>query len=170
MRPTSAGVLTVSDRSAAGVYQDVSGRVVAEFLSERGIEIGASRIVPDQFASIRSTLIEWSDQGLSLVITTGGTGLAPSDITPEATLDVIERSAPGIAELLRTEGAKRNIFASLSRGVAGVRRNTLIVNLPGSPRAVKENLEILWQVLPHALELLSGREGSTQHDTDLTSA
>ena len=137
-------------------YEDRSGPLMAQILiTETDWTLGERAVVPDDLASIARTLSEWADQGLNLILTSGGTGFAPRDITPEATLQVIERQAPGIAEALRTESLKITRHAMLSRGVAGMRGRTLIINLPGSPKAVKESLDILLPILPHALDLLA---------------
>lgn len=150
------GILTVSDRSSRGERADASGPAIVEFFRVRlGWQAAELAIVPDELAAIRDTLIDWADRlQLALVLTTGGTGFAPRDVTPEATRAVIERETPGIPEALRAATFKFTPHAMLSRAVAGIRGRTLIVNLPGSPKAVKENLEVLVLVLPHALELL----------------
>jgi molybdenum cofactor synthesis domain-containing protein len=121
-------------------------------------------VIPDDFATIVETLTHWCDDGLDLILTTGGTGFAPRDVTPEATQRVIERETPGIAEALRAESLKITRHAMLSRAIAGIRGRTLIINLPGNPKAIAENLQILLPVLPHALDLLSGSsESQTTH-------
>jgi len=148
-----AGVLTISDRCAAGEAEDVSGQVLEDALREAGYEVVRRAIVPDERALIAGWLRDACDT-CDLILTTGGTGFAPRDVTPEATREVLEREAPGIAELLRLEGLKKTPFAALSRGVAGIRGRTLIINLPGSPRAVREGLEVLLPLLPHAIELI----------------
>ncbi len=150
------GILTLSDRSARGERADASGPVIREFaLARLGAEIAAEAVIPDDFATIRDTLVEWCDaRQLDLVLTTGGTGFAPRDVTPEATRAVIEREAPGLAEAMRAASLKVTPHAMLSRAVCGIRGHTLVVNLPGSPKAVKENLETLAPALPHAIQLL----------------
>jgi molybdopterin adenylyltransferase len=162
---TRAGVLTISDRGYKGQYQDLSGPLLRELLTERlGAAVEVEGIVPDERAAIADILIQWADDlGLDLVLTTGGTGFAPRDVTPEATRDVIEREAPGLAEAMRAASLRITPHAMLSRGVAGIRGGTLIVNLPGSPKAVRENLETVLPALPHAIELLQGRKGADRH-------
>lgn len=150
------GILTVSDRGARGDYKDRSGPVIADIMgTETAWTVAKRGIVPDEMEAIANTLRRWCDAGLNLILTTGGTGFAPRDITPEATRQVLEREAPGIAEALRAESLKITRHAMLSRGVAGMRGQTLIINLPGSPKAVRENMAVLLPVLPHALELLA---------------
>jgi molybdopterin adenylyltransferase len=154
-------ILTASDRGSRGEREDTSAQVIRELVEEeiQG-EIIEYRIVPDEMDEIMAALIEMSDyHGADLIITTGGTGLAPRDITPEATLKVIERQVPGMAEAMRAASMKKTRSAMLSRGVAGVRGMTLILNLPGSPKGVHENLIAIMDQLPHALEILTGRIG-----------
>jgi molybdenum cofactor synthesis domain-containing protein len=151
------GILTISDRAARGEYEDRSGPAAAERLrAQTDWPIARQEIIPDDFATIVDTLLAWCEAGLALILTTGGTGFAPRDVTPEATRRVIEREAPGIAEVLRTESMKITRHAMLSRAVAGIRGRTLIINLPGNPKAIGENLQLLLPVLPHALDLLAG--------------
>lgn len=156
------GILTVSDRSARGERPDEGGPLIARLISEHfGWDCSLTAIVPDEFDQIRDTLIDWADHDrAALILTTGGTGFAPRDVTPEATRAAIEREAPGIPEALRAASLAITKHAMLSRQVAGIRRRTLIVNMPGNPKAVGENLEVLIQVLPHALELLLGNSGA----------
>jgi molybdenum cofactor synthesis domain-containing protein len=150
------GILIISDRGARGEYEDRSGPVMAEMLAgQTGWQLNHRAIIPDDFETIVQTLTEWSDAGVNLILTSGGTGFAPRDITPEATRRVIEREAPGIAEAVRAESLKITRHAMLSRAVAGIRGQTLIINMPGNPKAVRENLDILLPILPHALELLT---------------
>jgi molybdopterin adenylyltransferase len=152
-----AGVMTISDTGHAGERDDVSGPLLVELLQEMGAEVAVQTIVPDEPERIREALIRWADEeGLDLVLTTGGTGLTPRDHTPEATRAAIEREVPGLAEVLRFEGYRRTPLAVISRGVAGIRGRTLIVNLPGSPKAVREGMEVLVPILPHAIRMLRG--------------
>ena len=148
--------MTISDRSSRGERDDASGPAIAELIHARlGWEAAETAVVPDEAATIGETLVDWADRlGLDLILTTGGTGFAPRDVTPEATRAVLERETPGIPEALRAASLKITPHAMLSRAVAGIRGRTLIINLPGSPKAVKENLEVLFPILPHALELL----------------
>jgi molybdopterin adenylyltransferase len=157
------GILTISDGAAKGERQDLSGENIRMLVAQLpDAVVSGGEIVPDETEAITRILREWSDvQHLNLVLTTGGTGLAPRDVTPEATLTVIERAAPGIAEAMRAISLQYTRTAMLSRGVAGVRGRTLIINLPGSPKAVKECLEYILPVLPHAINLLI--EGPREH-------
>ena len=159
----TVGILTISDGGARGTRQDTSGETIRALVAQLpDATVSASAIIPDERPQIEATLRAWSDeQRLHLVITTGGTGFAPRDVTPEATRAVIEREAPGIAEAMRVESLRHTPFGMLSRGVAGIRGRTLIVNLPGSPKAVKECLEYILPVLPHAINLLI--EGPREH-------
>lgn len=150
------GILTVSDRAARGEAQDRSGPLIAEtMVRELAVQIVVQAVVPDERSSIESVLVQWSDGGqVDLVLTTGGTGFAPRDVTPEATLAVVDRSAPGFAEAMRAASLVVTPHAMLSRAAAGIRQGTLIINLPGSPKAVSENLAVIMPALAHAVELL----------------
>lgn len=153
-RMIRAGVLTLSDRSARGEREDGAGPLLAEFLSSLSAVVQRA-VLPDDPEAIAALLRRWADEeGLDVILTTGGTGLSPRDNTPEATLRVLDRLVPGIPEALRAEGLRHTPRAMLSRGVAGVRGRTLIINLPGSPRGVKEAFGVLAESLPHALEVL----------------
>lgn len=158
------GLLTISDRGARGEYEDRSGPLLAEIVQNRTPwQVSHRAIVADELDNIADTLRRWCEDGVNLILTSGGTGFAPRDVTPEATKAVIERETPGIAEALRAESLKITRHAMLSRAVAGIRGQTLIINLPGSPKAVRENMDILLPILPHALELLTDTPGSESH-------
>jgi molybdopterin adenylyltransferase len=163
------GILTISDRGSRGEYRDLSGPVIRELVTERlGATVELELIIPDERQAIAATLTTWADKvGLDLVLTTGGTGFAPRDVTPEATRDVVERQAPGLAEAMRSASLAITPHAMLSRAVAGIRGTTLIVNLPGSPKAVRENLETILPALPHAVELLHGDKGADRHPDEM---
>lgn len=155
------GVLTVSDRSSQGQRPDASGPALEEMISTRGWTVVRRLIVPDDLETIRKTLIGWTEMGdLDVILTTGGTGFSRRDITPEATQTVIQRLAPGLAEAMRHASLQVTPHAMLSRGIAGIRGRTLIVNLPGSPKAAAENLSVIAGVLPHAVQLLRDDPGS----------
>jgi len=150
-------VLTSSDRCSKGEAEDVSGKLVAEMTKTIGCRTAAYDIVPDEIPAIEEKLLHYCDVlKVNLVITTGGTGFSLRDVTPEATARVIDRNIPGLPELMRAEGLKKTRKAALSRGIAGIRKNTIIMNLPGSPKAVKESLEAVLDLIPHALEMLKG--------------
>ncbi len=151
----TAAVLTLSDRGFRGEREDLSGSVIKEMLKDIDAEVRHYEILPDEKEIIKERLIEYSTK-VDLILTTGGTGLSPRDVTPDATLEVIDRVIPGIAEVMRFEGMKKTQRSMLSRAIAGVRGQTLIVNLPGSPAAVKENLEVIMDVIPHAIEKIKG--------------
>jgi len=152
-----AGVLTISDKGSRGERADESGKTAADMLRAAGLDPVKYGIVPDNIRQIADTLIDWADrERLSLIVTSGGTGLSPTDLTPQAMREVIDYEVPGIAEAMRAESLKKTPHAMLSRAVAGVRGACLIINLPGSPRGVRENLEAVMPALKHGLEKLSG--------------
>lgn len=152
-----AGIITVSDKGSRGERKDESGAVIRDLLCGIGAQVIRYEIVPDERETISARLIEWADgAGIDLILTTGGTGLSPRDVTPEATLAVVERLAPGFSEAMRLESLKKTPMGMLSRGISGIRGKTLIVNLPGSPRAVRECLEVILPAIPHAIETLRG--------------
>jgi len=157
MSKFSVGILTVSDRSSAGLYEDRSGPALAAAAAALGWEVAARAVVPDDAGEIARLLREWCDEAaLDIVLTSGGTGLGPRDVTPEATRGVIEREIPGLAERMRREGEKAAPTAPLSRAVCGQRGRTLILNLPGSPQGARESLDCVAGLLPHAVEMLRG--------------
>jgi molybdenum cofactor synthesis domain-containing protein len=158
----NVGIITISDRSAKGEREDTGGPLVARLLTERlNWDCSLIAIVPDELEQIRDLLIDWADNDrCGLILTTGGTGFSPRDVTPEATRAAIEREAPGIPEALRAASLAITKHAMLTRQVAGIRKKTLIINMPGNPKAVKENMDILLPVLPHALEILRGIPGA----------
>ena len=153
-----AAVLTVSDRCSRGERLDEGGPLVAELLKNAGYEVIQAMIVPDERGRIEAALRQWCDrEPVDLIVTTGGTGFAPRDVTPEATIAVCDRLTPGIPEAMRYASMQVTNRAMLSRAQAGIRKGTLIINLPGSPKAARENLEAVLPALPHGLEMLSGR-------------
>lgn len=152
-------ILTVSDKCSEGKRTDVSGQTIEEMLPKAIFEVCEKTIVPDDYRAIAGALRNFSDRHtIDIVLTTGGTGLGPRDVTPEATTKVCERMVPGLSEILRSESFKDAPNAVLSRGVSGMREKTLIINLPGSPKAVRECLEIILDVLPHAVDMMRGGE------------
>lgn len=163
MNPIQAAVVTISDKGFRGQREDVSGPVLAELVREMGAEVVRQAIVPDERDEIVALLVTLTDgMGVDLVLTTGGTGVTPRDVTPEATRAVIKREIPGLAEVLRFAGYQRTPLAVISRGVAGVRGRTLIVNLPGNPKAVREGMETLSSILPHTVQMIHGED--IEHD------
>jgi molybdopterin adenylyltransferase len=150
-------IITLSDKGSAGEREDESGTTIREMISDIDALAVHYEILPDEKSRIMETLKRLSDTGtIDLILTTGGTGVAPRDVTPEATLAVIDRELPGMAEAMRAESLKKTPHAMISRAVAGIRKQTLIVNLPGSPRAVRENLSVILSALPHAVEKIKG--------------
>jgi molybdenum cofactor synthesis domain-containing protein len=152
----TVGIIVASDKGSRGERVDRSGEVIRQMMTEQGYDVVEKIIVPDEFEELKDAMIEMSDaKKLHLILSTGGTGFSPRDVTPEATLAVIERETPGIPEAMRQASLKITPKAMLSRGRAGIRKRTLIVNLPGSPKAVKENLEVALQALEHGLDILN---------------
>jgi len=152
------GILTISDKGSRGEREDLSGKVIEEVFKKINGEVKYYQIIPDEKDIIQEELIKAVDKlHLDLILTTGGTGLAKRDITPDATLEVIEKKVPGISEVIRSESFKKTNRAILSRGVAGIRKESLIINLPGSPKGVRESLEIILEALPHGIEILKGQ-------------
>jgi molybdenum cofactor synthesis domain-containing protein len=150
-------VLTISDTGSAGLREDASGAAIVKFLEEMGAEVECVEIVPDEADLIAFRLVHFADETqATLILTTGGTGLSPRDVTPEATMRVIDREIPGIAEVMRAESLKKTPHAMISRAVAGMRGTTIIINLPGSPKAVVECLEVIAPALPHAVKKAGG--------------
>lgn len=159
MNEHRVAILTVSDKGSRGEREDKSGRAVEEAISLRGWRVAARDMVPDELEEIAARLRYYSDElRVDLVLTTGGTGLGPRDVTPEATRRVIDKEAPGFAEAMRAASLSKTPHAMLSRAVSGIRSSTLIINLPGSPRGAAENLEVILPALPHGLEKLCGDE------------
>jgi molybdopterin adenylyltransferase len=156
----TVGILTISDKGSTGERQDRSGEAIREVLSGADVSIANYDVVPDEKELIVEKLVEWADKdNLDVVVTTGGTGLTPRDVTPEATLAVVDRIVPGFAEAMRAESLKKTPHAMLSRAVVGTRGRCLIVNLPGSPKAVRECLQVILPALPHAVETLKDQAG-----------
>lgn len=152
-------VITVSDKGYRGEREDRSGKYIVDYFKERGWEVSDYAIVPDETDIIRDKLIDICDsEKANLIITTGGTGFSLRDVTPEATEEVIEKKVPGFSEMLRIEGQKKTPRAILSRGVSGIRKNTLIINIPGSIKGVKDSLELIYRALPHGIDILAGRD------------
>lgn len=159
MNKYTAGIITISDKGSKGERKDESGPLLAELLKEYGWDITYTSIIPDEEDIIKEELIKLSDEGCTLILTTGGTGFSPRDITPEATSQIIERMAPGISEAMRAESFKITNRGCLSRGISGIRKRSLIVNLPGSPKAAKENILAVIEPIKHGIDMLLG-EGS----------
>jgi len=158
------GILTSSDRCSRGERPDLSGPALADFVNAQGWKVLHTAIVPDDLDALRETLSNWADSGeMDIILTTGGTGFAPRDVTPEATNLVLDRQAPGLAEAMRQESRKVTPHAMLSRAVTGMRGRVLIINLPGSPKAALENLQVVLSVLPHAVELLKEDPDAEKH-------
>ncbi len=155
----TAIVITLSDKVSAGEREDRSGPILVNALTDMGINVVEHRVLPDEKDTLSTSLAERADSGdVDLIITTGGTGLAPRDVTPEATRAILDRELPGVAEMLRAEGYKNTPFAVLSRGLAGSRKQCVIINLPGSPKAVAEGMEALEPILLHAIQMTRGED------------
>ena len=155
----TVGIITVSDKGAAGQREDLSGEIIREMMLEAGYDVKEKAIVPDEITDIQKLLIEWSDhKNYNLILTTGGTGFSPRDFTPEATKGVIHREVPGIPEAMRTYSLSITKKAMLSRSAAGIRNKSLIINLPGSPKAVRENLAFILPALKHGIEIMIGSD------------
>lgn len=152
----NVSILTISDKGHRGQREDLSGPALAAWLAQHSVEVGSRKIVPDDAGAISAQLMDWADSGSDLILTTGGTGVAPRDVTPEATRAVLDREIPGIGEAMRASSLSKTPFAILSRGVAGIRGRTLIVNLPGSPSGAVENLAAVWTALSHAVKKIQG--------------
>lgn len=150
------GIITVSDRSSRGERPDVSGPALEQFVNAQGWQVGEMTIVPDELEQVRDLLIAWADSGkFQVILTTGGTGISPRDVTPQATEAAVDRLAPGIAEAMRAASLAITPHAMLSRAIAGTRGRTLLINLPGSPKAAIENLQVVRPVMEHAVQLLT---------------
>lgn len=153
--PIHCAIVTTSDRASSGIYPDLSGTALADYVTMHGWQVLDTRLIPDELELIKKTLVDLcSRKDLDIILTTGGTGFTARDVTPEATLAVVDKVVPGIPELMRAEGRKINPNAILSRACCGIRGSTLIVNLPGSPKAVIENMEAAISVFPHSIEML----------------
>ncbi len=152
-----AGILTLSDKGAKGERTDLSGPALTEWLGKRGVETELYEMIPDDMELISAKLAEWADSGrLDIILTTGGTGVSPRDVTPEATVKILDRIIPGLGELMRFKSLAKTPSAAISRAVAGIRGRTLIINLPGSPRGAVENIEAVWDAVPHAVAKIQG--------------
>jgi molybdopterin adenylyltransferase len=155
------GILTISDRSSRGERPDSSGPVLLASITEKGGSMSRKGIIPDDIQTIKDTLTAWADSGdIDVLLTTGGTGFSPRDVTPEATRAVVERLTPGLDEAMRARSLQITPHAMLSRAISGIRNTTLIINLPGSPKAALENFEVIFPVLQHAIQLLNGDPNS----------
>jgi len=152
-----AAILTLSDKGSRGEREDLSGPALRNWLTERGVTVACMALMPDELEQIAALLEDWADRlRPDLILTTGGTGVSPRDLTPEATRRVIERELPGFAERMRMESLKKTPHAIISRAIAGIRGGTLIVNLPGSPKGAVENLAAIWPAIPHAIAKIQG--------------
>jgi molybdopterin adenylyltransferase len=155
-----AGILTLSDKGARGERTDLSGPALSEWLRPKGVETARYEMIPDDEGQISAKLAEWADSGdLDIILTTGGTGVSPRDVTPEATMKILDKVIPGFGELMRFKSLAKTPSAAISRAVAGIRGATLIINLPGSPKGAVENLEAVWDAVPHAVAKIQGDPG-----------
>lgn len=155
--PIHVAILTVSDRCSRGESDDKSGPRLGEIALEQGWIIEEMEVVADEKAEIQATLLDWCDKGtIALILTTGGTGLSPRDVTAQATQEILDKEIPGLAELMRSEGRKFNPFSVLSQAVVGLRKKTLIINLPGNPLGAEQSLRIVLGLIPHALHIMTG--------------
>ena len=152
-----AAILTISDKGSRGERLDQSGPALVAWLSERSVEVTHTEILPDEAGIISVRLVELSDSGsFDFILTTGGTGVSPRDVTPEATLKILDREIPGFSEAMRAGSLKKTPFAMISRAITGIRKRTLILNLPGSPKGAIENIEVVWPAIPHAVKKIQG--------------
>ena len=161
----TVGIITISDRASVGQYQDFGGPALKTAAEKRGWDVLCEAVVPDDAVRIQEVLRSFAAQDCGLILTTGGTGIAARDVTPEATRAVCTRLVEGISERMRSEGAKKTPLAALSRGVCGICGTSLIVNLPGSPKAAVESLQAVIELLPHALDLLQGKTSHTNENS-----
>lgn len=153
----TVGILTMSDKGSRGEREDLSGEEIKKLVADIPAEVKAYEVIPDEKYLIKDKLLEYADdKGLDVVITTGGTGVSPRDVTPDATLEVIDKEIPGMAEVMRAESLKKTSRAMISRAVVGLRGRTLIINLPGSPKGVRENLSVILPAISHAVEKIKG--------------
>jgi molybdopterin adenylyltransferase len=154
----SIGIITISDKASQGKRADKSGLLIRDSFSPEDNQVVKYEVIPDEADIIAGKLAQWADEGsVDIILTTGGTGLAPRDVTPEATLSIIDKEVPGLVEMMRAQSFSITPLAMLSRAVAGMRKECLIINLPGSPKAVRECLEVIMPVLPHAVDVIKGR-------------
>jgi molybdopterin adenylyltransferase len=153
----TVAIITVSDRSSRGERDDLSGPEIRKWANAQVYQVISETVVPDEVDKIKEKLIEYSDMNCDLILTTGGTGFAPRDVTPEATKEVIDREAPGFTEAMRMSSLTVTPYAMLSRAASGLRKQSIIINLPGSPKAVRENLQFIEKAIPHAVKLLKGK-------------